>query len=42
MKEEDMETIAEIIHIALTDFDNSKEKALNMVKDLTDKYPLYA
>lgn len=42
MKEEDMETIAEIIHLALTDFDNSKEKALNMVKDLTDKYPLYA
>lgn len=42
MKEEDMETIAEIIHLALTDFDNSKEKALNMVKDLTDKYQLYA
>jgi glycine hydroxymethyltransferase len=41
MKEEDMDTIAEIIYIALTDFDNNKEKAKKLVKDLVSKYPLY-
>jgi glycine hydroxymethyltransferase len=41
MKEADMDTIAEIIHIALTDFDNSKDKAIEMVKELTGRYPLY-
>ena len=41
MKEEDMDTIAEIIYIALTDFDNSKDKAIELVKELTDRYPLY-
>jgi glycine hydroxymethyltransferase len=41
MKEADMDTIAEIIYIALTDFDHSKEKAIEMVKELTGRYPLY-
>ncbi|MCT4688106.1 serine hydroxymethyltransferase [Vallitalea sp.] len=41
MKEEDMDTIAEIIYLALSDFENNKEKAENLVKDLVKKYPLY-
>ncbi|GMQ61878.1 serine hydroxymethyltransferase [Vallitalea maricola] len=41
MKEEDMDTIAEIIYLALSDFENNKEKAQNLVKDLVKKYPLY-
>lgn len=41
MVEEDMDVIAEVIHLALTDFDNSKDKALAMVEELVAKYPLY-
>jgi len=41
MKEADMDTIAEIIYIALTDFEHSKDKAIEMVKELTGRYPLY-
>lgn len=41
MVEQDMETIAEIIHITLDDFENNKDKARMMVKDLVSKYPLY-
>ncbi|TCK97812.1 glycine hydroxymethyltransferase [Natranaerovirga hydrolytica] len=41
MNEEDMDVIAEIIYITLTDFDSNKEKAIKMVEELTSKYPLY-
>ncbi len=40
-KEEDMEIIAEIIYLALSDFDANKEKCEKMVADLLAKYPLY-
>lgn len=39
--EEDMETIAHLIKLALTDFENSKDYVRAEVKRLTDKYPLY-
>ena len=39
--EEDMKTIAKLIKLALTDFDNSKDYIKAEVKKLTDKYPLY-
>ncbi|MEA4816860.1 MAG: serine hydroxymethyltransferase [Lachnospiraceae bacterium] len=41
MKEEDMEKIADIIAMALKDFEGNKDTAIKMVKELTDKYPLY-
>jgi len=41
MKEEDMVEIADIIYLALTDFENSKEKVKRRVSDLCKKYPLY-
>ncbi|MFV0502559.1 MAG: serine hydroxymethyltransferase [Lachnospirales bacterium] len=41
MVEEDMETIADIIYLALKDFDANKEIAINKVNELTKKYPLY-
>ncbi len=41
MKEADMEEIAEIINITLTDFEKNKEEAAARVKALLDKYPLY-
>lgn len=41
MKEEDMDVIAEVIHLTLTDFDNNSKKARELVKELVAKYPLY-
>jgi len=41
MKEDDMKVIAECIFLTLTDFENGKEKIEGMVKELTNKYPLY-
>ncbi len=41
MNEEDMDQIAEAIAMTLKDFDANKEKAMAIVKALTDKYPLY-
>ncbi|MBE6023847.1 MAG: serine hydroxymethyltransferase [Cellulosilyticum sp.] len=41
MKEKDMEEIAEIIFLALSDFDNNKEECAKRVKNLLDQYPLY-
>ena len=38
---EDMDQVAEAIVLALTDFEHNKEKAAAIVKQLTDKYPLY-
>ena len=41
MKTEDMDVIAEAIALLINDVDANKEKAMAMVKGLTDKYPLY-
>ncbi len=41
MVEEDMEEIAEIIHMTLIDFDNNKDEAIERVTKLVRKYPLY-
>ncbi|MDP4181284.1 MAG: serine hydroxymethyltransferase [Bacillota bacterium] len=41
MKEEDMVEIADLIHLTLTDFNNSKETVIKRVGKLCDKYPLY-
>lgn len=42
MNEEDMDVIAEAIALLVNDVDANKEKAMELVKSLTDKYPLYA
>ena len=41
MVAEDMDVIAEAISLLVKDFDANKEKAMALVKTLTDKYPLY-
>lgn len=41
MKEEDMDVIAEAIYLVVKDVESNKEKAKELVKGLTDKYPLY-
>ena len=41
MKVEDMDVIAEAISLLVKDVDANKEKAMELVKTLTDKYPLY-
>ncbi len=41
MKEADMDIIAEAISLVIQDVDANKEKAMELVKALTDKYPLY-
>ncbi|MCR1897897.1 serine hydroxymethyltransferase [Irregularibacter muris] len=41
MKEEDMKEIAEIIHLTLTQWDNSQDKIREMVANLCRRYPLY-
>ena len=41
MKEEDMKEIAEIIHLTLTQWDNSQDKIREMVDNLCRRYPLY-
>ncbi len=38
----DMDVVAEAIALAVTDEDAKKAQAMEMVKSLTDKYPLYA
>ncbi len=38
---EDMDVVADAIHLLITDVNANKEKAMSMVKTLTDKYPLY-
>lgn len=37
----DMDVVAEAIHMLIKDVDANKEKAMRLVKSLTDKYPLY-
>lgn len=41
MNEKDMDVIAEAIFLLVKDVDANKEKAMELVKSLTDKYPLY-
>ncbi|MBN2853676.1 MAG: serine hydroxymethyltransferase [Clostridia bacterium] len=41
MTTDDMNEIADIISMTLTDFDFNKEEALHRVKKLVEKYPLY-
>lgn len=41
MKETDMDKIAEAISLVIHDVDANKEKAMAIVKELTEKYPLY-
>jgi len=41
MNAEDMEVIAEAIYLLVKDVNKNKEKAMQLVKTLTDKYPLY-
>ncbi|HPU64075.1 MAG TPA: serine hydroxymethyltransferase, partial [Mobilitalea sp.] len=41
MKAEDMEVIAEAIYLMIKDGDTNRDKVKDMVKALTDKYPLY-
>ena len=41
MVEADMDVIAEAISLVIKDVDANKDKAMALVKSLTDKYPLY-
>lgn len=41
MKTEDMDIIADVISMLIKDADANKEKGMALVKELTDKYPLY-
>lgn len=41
MNTQDMDVIAEAISLLINDVEANKEKAMAMVKELTDKYPLY-
>ncbi|MCX8130683.1 MAG: serine hydroxymethyltransferase [Clostridia bacterium] len=41
MKEDDMIVIADLIHKAITDFENSKNSIIERVGELCGKYPLY-
>ncbi|MHB8061635.1 MAG: serine hydroxymethyltransferase [Ruminiclostridium sp.] len=41
MNEEDMKEIAELIHLTITDFENSQVSIRNRVETLCGKYPLY-
>lgn len=41
MQESDMETIAELINLTLTDNVNSKEEVIEGVKEICERYPLY-
>ncbi|NLK28516.1 MAG: serine hydroxymethyltransferase [Clostridiales bacterium] len=41
MNAEDMDVIAEAIYLLIKDVDANKDKAVQLVKSLTDKYPLY-
>lgn len=42
MNEEDMKEIAELIHLTITDYDNSQNSIRSRIQTLCDKYPLYA
>ncbi|HHW00398.1 MAG TPA: serine hydroxymethyltransferase [Clostridiaceae bacterium] len=42
MKEEEMAEIADMIYLTITDFENSKEKVKERVRNICSKFPLYA
>ena len=42
MKEPDMDIIAEAISLVVSDVNKNQTRAMELVKTLTDKYPLYA
>lgn len=42
MNTEDMDVIADAIAMLIDDVDANKAKAMELVKTLTEKYPLYA
>ena len=41
LKEDDMDVIAECIHLAVTDFDNKADEIRKMVTSVCEKHPLY-
>lgn len=41
LKEDDFDTVAECIHLCITDYENSADKVRAMVADICKKYPLY-
>ena len=41
LNEEDMDKIAEFIHLVIEDFEGSKESVQKGVEELLEKYPLY-
>lgn len=41
LKEEDFDTVAECIHLCITDYENSADKVRATVADICKKYPLY-
>ena len=41
LKEEDFDTIAQCIHLCITDYENSADKCREMVAEICKKYPLY-
>ena len=41
LKEEDFDTVAECIHLCITDYENSADKVRETVADICKKYPLY-
>ena len=41
LKEADMEKLAELINLAIRDFDNQKDYIRSEVVKLTEKYPIY-
>ena len=40
-KEDDMKTIAKLIKLTISDFDNKKDEILNEVDALCKRYPIY-
>jgi len=42
MNEDDMLDIAEMIHLTLTDFERSRARIMERVREICEKYPLYA
>jgi len=42
MKEEEMVEIADMIYLTITDFENSKEKVIERVRNICSKFPLYS
>jgi len=41
MREREMETLGELIYLAATDFEGSRERIIKTVDELTSAFPLY-